>query len=387
MGVNVREKPTGSGVWWVFINHKGVRKSKKIGDKKTAKQAAKKLEAKLVLGDLDIQQFNRTCPTFKSYAEKWLTKPLPKKRGERTQVKYETNLKKHIIPVIGKMELKSIKLRHLKSLFNDLTLKGMAESNFQNIKSPINHILRSAVEDEYIDHNPMIGLSFSSERNIDIKPLNEEEAFTFLETVDEHRNGLYYPHFLTLLRTGVRISELCGLKWDDFDFDDRKLTVQRQVCHGQEGTTKNGKSRVIDLTQHLTETLKELQREKRKESFKNGIPFCDWVFTSDGKNPITSTPVARALKACLKKAGLRHQRIHDLRHGYASIRLMRGHNIGDVSKQMGHSSIKITFDTYTDWVPGKFQHEVDDLDQVANHGKKGVNREQKGVKNLQPVTV
>ena len=55
-------------------------------------------------------------------------------------------------------------------------------------------------------------------------------------------------------------------------------------------------------------------------------------------------------------------RIHDLGHTYATIRLARGHNIGDVSYQMGHSSIKITFDTYTHWIPGRFTNEVDDLD-------------------------
>ena len=72
MGVNIRQKPTGSGVWWVFINHRGVRKSKKIGkDKKLAKQWQKKLEAKILLDDLDMDTFNKTVPALKPYAEKW----------------------------------------------------------------------------------------------------------------------------------------------------------------------------------------------------------------------------------------------------------------------------------------------------------------------------
>ncbi len=55
MGVKVREKPKGSGVWWIFIDHRGRRKAKKIGrDKKVALGVAKKIEAKLTLGDLGL---------------------------------------------------------------------------------------------------------------------------------------------------------------------------------------------------------------------------------------------------------------------------------------------------------------------------------------------
>ena len=70
------------------------------------------------------------------------------------------------------------------------------------------------------------------------------------------------------------------------------------------------------------------------------------------------------LTACLKLARLRNIRIHDLRHTYATIRLLSGHNIGDVSYQLGHSSIKITYDTYGHWLPGEFKSEVDELDKL-----------------------
>lgn len=63
-------------------------------------------------------------------------------------------------------------------------------------------------------------------------------------------------------------------------------------------------------------------------------------------------------------AGLRRIRVHDLRHTYATIRLISGHNIGDVSYQLGHSSIKITYDTYGHWLPGEFKSEADELDKL-----------------------
>jgi integrase len=57
-------------------------------------------------------------------------------------------------------------------------------------------------------------------------------------------------------------------------------------------------------------------------------------------------------------------RVHDLRHSYATIRLLKGHNVGDVSYQLGHSSIQITYDAYGHWIPGQFKSEIDELDEM-----------------------
>ena len=70
----------------------------------------------------------------------------------------------------------------------------------------------------------------------------------------------------------------------------------------------------------------------------------------------------RIFYKALDKAELRHIRIHDLRHTYATLRIMKGDNIKDISKQLGHHSIKITLDTYFHWIPGAKKSEVDELD-------------------------
>ncbi len=73
----------------------------------------------------------------------------------------------------------------------------------------------------------------------------------------------------------------------------------------------------------------------------------------------------------LEKAGLRKIRIHDLRHTYTTLRISKGNNIADVSKQLGHSSMKITLDTYYHWIPGGKKDEVDELDRKAAPGMVG----------------
>ena len=80
----------------------------------------------------------------------------------------------------------------------------------------------------------------------------------------------------------------------------------------------------------------------------------------------------------LKKAGIESIRVHDLRHSYATIRLLKGHNIGDVSYQLGHASIKITYDVYAHWIPGSFKDEIDELDSPSEDNLKTEEKELTG---------
>ena len=119
MGVQVRQHPKGSGVWYLFINHKGRRRAKRIGkDKRIAIDAAKKIEAKLVLGDLDLERINSRCPTFREQAELWVS--LPNDRKESTTENYVRALRRHIYPAFGDMRLDEIRRKDIKLLFDKM---------------------------------------------------------------------------------------------------------------------------------------------------------------------------------------------------------------------------------------------------------------------------
>ena len=118
------------------------------------------------------------------------------------------------------------------------------------------------------------------------------------------------------------------------------------------------------MTPQLAETLKTSRLSQKKKALKEGRAVSEWVF-DNGKGQMLNREIfTRAVKKCLDLSKLREIRVHDLRHTYATIRLLRGHNVGDVSYQLGHSSIKITYDTYCHWIPGKFKSEVDELDTL-----------------------
>ena len=364
MGVKVREKPKGSGEFWIFINHNGKRKAKKIGrDKRLAREVAKKIKAKLVLGDMNLERAEVPCPTFKEYAKMWLS--LPHDFKESTRDEYRRKLRLHAFPDIGKRRLNEIDKKRLQSLFNNLLVKGLSRSTISVVKVTIGEVLDYATEGDLIERNPVKDIKFKGNKTKkEIEALTEQEAVLLLDKAKEYLNGKYYPMMLTALRTGLRIGEMIALKWSDIDFENRLIEVKRSFVKKRMSSTKSGKIRSVDMTPVLAEVLKDLQTEQKKWSLKTANPVPEFVFvTSKGKLELAEN-FRYALEKCLKNAGLKRIRIHDLRHTYATIRLLRGHNIGDISYQMGHSSIKITYDTYGHWIPGKFKSEVDGLDKT-----------------------
>lgn len=219
MGVKVRERPGGSGVWWIYIDHQGKRKAKKIGnDEKTAIDVAKKIEAKLILGELNIEKIRSECPTFNEYAQTWLA--LPHDWKESTRESYENNLKLHVYPAIGKRRLDEIRRKDLKAFFDNLLIKGnkkkgLSSSTVTLVRAPINGVLSHAMDSELIESNPLHKLKLKyKNKELEVDPLTEEETNLLLDQANEYLVGFYYGPSLCALRTGMRIGEIQALQWE-----------------------------------------------------------------------------------------------------------------------------------------------------------------------------
>lgn len=363
MGVKVRQKTKGKGSpWWVFISHNGKRTSRKVGDKKAAEAVASTIRAKLQLGEFGFEE-QKPVPTFEEHAKMWLA--LPHDWKESTRENYRHSLNKHILPDFASIHVNKIKRKDLKFFFDKKYAEGLNLNTIKLIRAPINGILSYAVELELIESNPIRELVLKyKKKKFEIDPLTESESHLLLEQAKTFMNGAYYPGILCALRTGMRIGEMQALKWSDIDFDSRQIEVKRSFRKGRMTDTKNHKQRRVDMTLHLTETLKGHRTAQKRDALKNGGSVSEFVFTGTRGALLHRNAFRNALDRCTKNAGLRQSRIHSLRHSYATIRLMRGHNVGDVSYQLGHSSIKITYDVYAHWIPGLFKSEVDELDKM-----------------------
>jgi len=371
MSVKVRERPTGSGIWWVFIDHGNKRKAKKIGcDKRLALEVAKKIEAKLTLGDLGLVNGEYEPALFEDYADRWISIVVPATCKELTLEGYQRLLKTHIMTTFGKMPITEVNRAIIKEFLMGKFKAGCAASSVNHMKSALSGILTLAVDDGTIAINPAqrLGKLFRSKPvGEELNPLTRDELGTLLEAFKLHA-PVHYPLALTLARTGMRIGEAFGLQWGDVDFNGRFLTVRRGVSHGRViNSTKTNRTRRVDMSLQLCDTLLKLKRQRAEETLKNGwrgVP--PWVFCSETGGPLFDRNWReRVFFKMLAKAGLRQIRVHDLRHTFATLLIEAGESLAYVRDQLGHTSIKTTVDIYGHLTPGGNREAVDRLDDDA----------------------
>jgi integrase len=364
VGVLVRQRPKGKGQpWWVFVNHKGQRLAKKVGDKAAAEAVAKELRERLAKGDFQINPPEQ-APTFGAYAKKWLDGYGGTHLKYSTQKTYDSILRIHLGPLMT-APIDHITRADLKELIYGKLKEGLTPARVTRIKALISVILTHALEDGLISANPASRLGRlikGKDRKADVNPLTREEARSFLEVVGQHYPR-YFPFFLCALRSGMRLGELMGLQWGDIDFRGGFIEVRRAFVMGEFTTPKNGKSRRVDMSKQLAETLKAVRTEQKREALAKGRELPELVFVNGVGRVLEHANLrTRVFWPALAKAGLRRIRIHDLRHTFASLLIQNGESLAYVRDQLGHHSIQITVDTYGHLVPGANRQAVDRLD-------------------------
>ncbi|HEX7680320.1 MAG TPA: tyrosine-type recombinase/integrase [Thermoanaerobaculia bacterium] len=138
------------------------------------------------------------------------------------------------------------------------------------------------------------------------------------------------------------------------------------------------------MSAHLAETLEHRLTVAKAAALKAGTPLPAWVFTNTEGEPLDGDNVRRRIfEKALTKAKLRHIRIHDLRHSFASHLIQNGESLAYVRDQMGHSSITVTVDVYGHQLPDSNRAAIDRLDaipsdiQMASAAKKGKSKKRR----------
>jgi len=365
MGGRVREKIKDSGEWWVFIAHQGRRTSRKVGDRKAAREAASKIQARLTLGKGAFgEKAKLSAPTLERYFKRFEANYKSTLKPS-SWYNYEGSLRIHILPELGKYRLDEITKPMMKELVAERVKNGFAKDSIRLYLASLKVLYNQAIDDKAVSENPTkdLGLFYrqAKRKHEEISPLTEEESLLFLEKTLEYEEK-HYPLFLCALHTGMRSGELAGLQWPDIDWNGRFLEVRRAINRfGEVATvkTKNGRRR-IDLSDHLLETFNNFRKQKQQEALKKGkneIP--EWVFANRPGSFINiNNAKSRNFKRVLKKAGIRSIRFHDLRHTFASQLLSNGTNVLYVSQQLGHANPGITLKIYAKWIPNEGQRQA-----------------------------
>jgi len=311
-----------------------------------------------------------------TYLKEWLDTTAPSRR-ENTQESYRTYVDLYLIPKLGNEEHRLCDLTpaRIQRAWTELLGQGLSPRTVRYAHSILHSALDQAVAWRMLSANPAAAVKLPKLRATrTMRPLDQAETKRFLEAAKGHRLG---PFFELALVSGMRPSELFGLRWDNVDLDAGVIQVRATLVRDREGwrlrepKTKRGK-RVIPLPPETVDTLLTWKATQGKERLKRGSGWTDHglVFTTRTGEPLEIRNVAnRALRSVCKAAdltetippppGKEHRKprikaaitLYDLRHTAATLMLAAGVHPKVASERLGHASISITLDTYSHVLP------------------------------------
>lgn len=349
------------GTWWARITigktPDGKQKRKAFYGK-TRKEVKEKLTA--ALNDINNNSYIEPSKmTVKQWMYIWLKDYKKPSVKPKTYAAYEAHVRNHIVPELGNYTLSSLRNDMVQRFINGLAEKGLKSLTIERIVGTLKAALIQAVDNGLLAKSPAarVKMPLPQERTPRVLTVHEQELF--MEAAKTHRNG---EIFLLILGTGLRIGEALALTWNDIDFDNCILSVNRtqiEYCDHINGETiyhrtysspktKTSK-RKIPLIPVLITMLLDLkaQREAEKEKFKDVYQDNDLIFCNYYGVSLNYTAISKKIRSICKTTGLEGVHPHTLRHTFATRGLENGIELKVMQELLGHSSIKMTADIYT----------------------------------------
>jgi integrase len=293
--------------------------------------------------------------TVEEYLTRWLSNSVRDTVRQRTYERYESIVRMHLAPAIGKVKLKALTPEHVRGLYREKLDGGLAPRTVLHIHRTLSKALKQATDDGLIPRNAAAPVKPPRPRREEIRPLNREQVRALFEAAREDRLEALYAVAVT---AGLRRGELQGLKWEDLDLEAGTLQVRRTLSEPRGGyifeAPKSGKGRNIRLTQRATAALREHRKRQLEERIRLGTLWQDHslVFPSGAGTPLSGGNLNRTFKALLKRAGLSSMiRFHDLRHTCATLLLKQGVNPKFVQELLGHRDVSLTLNVYSHVLP------------------------------------
>ena len=293
--------------------------------------------------------------TVQEYLTRWLSNSVRDTVRQRTYERYESIVRVHLAPAIGKVKLKALTPDHVRGLYRKKLDGGLAPRTVLHIHRTLSKALKQATDDGLIPRNAAAPVKPPRPSREEIRPLNREQVRALFEAAREDRLEALY---LVAITAGLRRGELQGLKWEDLDLEAGTLQVQRTLSEPKGGyvfeAPKSGKGRNVRLTRKAMAALREHRKRQLEERMQKAGLWREQglVFPSAVGTPLWGGNLNRAFKTLLKRAGLPHSfRFHDLRHTCATLLLRQGVNPKFVQELLGHRDVSLTLNTYSHVLP------------------------------------
>jgi integrase len=378
MGVKVRER---DGAWWLFIDHQGKRKAKRVGvgkaGKKAAELAATKIAARLAEGGpiaLDAETPATEVPTFAAIAEEWLQKyPAIHAIRPGTLDNYRSFTMRHLVPALGHLPISNVTATVIEDFIETKRLPGgsirfqgkpLSDASLRTGLLALRLVLQRAVRTKRIASNPMHEVEWRGTRRIE-----NVDTFTGIELRAILQAARRVDHdFATLVQLwtqgGMRAGEVCGLQWHDLDLGAGTTLVRRTWSRQRLGPTKTGHERLVSILHPVADDTPEWRpgATEAARAVVAGLhhltvrPLDDpeaFVF-GRGRVPLSSMELHRRWRRVLAAGRVRYREPEQLRHTFASTLLSRNAPLLYVQGQGGWRSASVLLRVYARWMPQAF---------------------------------
>jgi integrase len=328
--------------------------------KRDAERALSEIVASLHAGSY----LEPTKQSLSEFTREWLAAIKPTIRPS-THHSYARNLRLHVLPHLGSVQLRRIDAGMLNTLYAALLADGrknyagggLSPRSVRYIHTIVHRALKDAVKWGRLSRNPAEAADPpKAAGRPESTTWTADQLRTFLEGT---RGSRYWAAYLLLATTGLRRGEALGLRWADLDLDGGRasirqtvIAIEHTVMYGTPKTTKG--RRTITLDSGTVAALREHRKRQAAERLLMGAGWTDndLVFCHPDGTMLHPERFSRGFLETVARIGLPRIRLHDLRHGWATLALQAGVHPKVVQERLGHANISITLDTYSHVVAG-----------------------------------
>lgn len=312
-------------------------------------------DSRLVLEEMDVCYAKRyikgdksqaSCYTVEDLSLIWLQERCGTvKKSTYSGYRYCVNM--HILPCLGNMSLKTLDGDAVLSFYEQLKKKGLSNSTVHSVSIVFKAIMKYGMQEELVGREILVYCSVHSKR-LESRVLTVQDSIQMKDYLLE-KDTIFSIAVLLCRGTGIRIGELCGLKWEDIDFYKNTIVIKRTISRIPNPDTSEGQPR----------TILYIRTPKSHTSIRE-IPIPDYLidplqkmrgnrahYVLTGKETCTEPRnVQKKFKTILRHCDMEDYNFHAMRHGFATACLEKGVDCKTVSSILGHASTRTTMDFY-----------------------------------------
>ncbi|MBO0472889.1 hypothetical protein IGL98_001455 [Enterococcus sp. DIV0840] len=309
-------------------------------------------------GDKEVKE-----ELVKEWCDFWLESEVKPVVKSSTYAQYHWLCSTYIVPYFKNCYLHNLTSEDIQKFILTLEKQDLASGTIRNIFTLLKKMLISAKKHQLLFGSPYKQIRLPHKQKKTIAALSRGDQRR-LEAVALNETGCS-PIILSLY-LGLRIGEISGLKWSDIDFNNEVVYIQRTVSRVKTSFKTENKTNIIISSPKTEQSYRLVPLSKKIVYYlldKKQHSQSDYVVTC--KNNLAEPRVIRyRFKSSVKKAGISDTHFHILRHTFATRCIEMGTDITSLSKLLGHTSVKMTLDIYTDSMLESRKNIIQKLDQL-----------------------